>query len=259
MIGGKRPRDDDSEWLIVGATALPSWSIINCQFPVARLTHSGPHSNLWPVDTTAPAARLQVTAPKLMRAGGLLVVCGYGLLLMVPVIASVLIVSVLNFSWLTWVIPLLTFAAATALLPLGFGNPHIARIGRALAPPVTGQTRYLVQLSFNPRLRFGWRGLLDDADDIGWLSITSSTLEFSGDSVRLVLPISQAREVCVRSIGLRGLFLYQRVGVRVANLGDVKEVWFAERSSWLLSTSRRTTNELWQKIKASKDGITANG
>ena len=97
----------------------------------------------------------------------------------------------------------------------------------------------------------GLRGLLEDADDIGCLSFTSSEFVFHGDSVKLSVPFDQIERVRRQNVGLRGLFVYgPRIELAVSGLPNIKSLEFAERSSWLLPTSRRTTRKLFECLSA---------
>jgi len=106
---------------------------------------------------------------------------------------------------------------------------------------------FIVQLTLTPRLRSGLRALLEDADDIGWLSVTPSSLLFRGDSIQLTVPFTQIQQLEPQSIGWRGLFVWgPRVRLRVSGLPKVEALEFAERSSWLLPASRRTARRLFR-------------
>src|SRR5215471_14665695 len=117
---------------------------------------------------TAPM-QMQVREPRLLSDGAVLRACGYGVLLIVPVLLVLLAVSVLPFGWMTLVFPLAVLGAATVLLPFGAGNPLMAKLARDIHLPSRSAATFLVQITFIPRLRSGPRALLEDADDIGWL------------------------------------------------------------------------------------------
>src|SRR5690348_14643952 len=95
--------------------------------------------------------RLQLQDPRALTGWAALAACGYGLLVMLPVLVALLAVSVLRFGWLTLLLPLATFALATALLPFGFGNPLMRKLARQIpATPPSPERRFLVQLTFSP-------------------------------------------------------------------------------------------------------------
>jgi hypothetical protein len=194
---------------------------------------------------------MEINPPKLYTMGAVLTVVAYGLLLAVPVLAiAVVAVSVPRYGVISYLIPLLAIVIATFFLPFGFGNPHVMRLVRSLSPNAEpGDDRFIVQLTLTPRLRSGLRALLEDADDIGWLIVTDSSLVFEGDSVRLTVPVEQIRQLRPQSIGWRGLFVWgPRVRLSVSGLPDVEVLEFAERSSYLLPASRRTAQRLYRSL-----------
>ena len=196
------------------------------------------------------AATIEVAQPKLFRAGAVAAVNAYGALLATPFLISILVVSVTKFSIFTALIPLLVVAATAYFLPFGLGNTHITRLVRSLNPTVAkGGEGFVVQLTLSPRLRSGLRALLEDADDIGYLTFSGNELLFQGDSVKLSVPFDRIELVRPRNIGLRGLFVYgRRIKVVVSGLPQVESVEFAERSSWLLPTSQAITRRLYQRL-----------
>ena len=146
-------------------------------------------------------------------------------------------------------IPLLVIVATLYFLPFGLGNAYVARLIRALKPG-TGkdQEAFVVQLTLSPRIRSGLLAVIEDADDIGWLSFTASELLFHGDSVKLSIPFDQIKKVQRQNIGLRGLFVISRIELVIPELPKVKSLEFAERSSWVLPTSRKITKNLYQQL-----------
>jgi hypothetical protein len=117
-----------------------------------------------------------------------------------------------------------------------------------------GEDRFIVQLTLAPRIRYGLRALIEDADDLGCLSFTASDLLFQGDSVRLRIPWKQITEVRPQNIGWRGRYLYgSRIKITVAGVSNIEAVTFSERSSLLLPTSKRVTRKLHERICAGRD------
>jgi hypothetical protein len=200
---------------------------------------------------TPAAAQFQCSPPRSLTFGTVLLLSAYGLLLVIPVLLSIIIVSLLHLSLLTFLLPVLAVALTTFLLPLGFGNPYVVRLARSLPPnPAMTPSSFVVQLTFSPRLRSGLRALLEDADDIGWLSIGECALSFYGDSVQLSIPFSQIRDVRTESIGWRGLFLYGRpTVVSISGLPNVNTLKLAERASWLLPASRSNARKLYGALR----------
>jgi hypothetical protein len=121
---------------------------------------------------------------------------------------------------------------------------------RSLNPAASkSEDGFIVQLTLSPRIRSGLRAILDDADDVGYLSFTESELLFQGDSVRLSVPFDRIEQVLPQNIGLRGLFVYgRRIRVVASGLPRLTAFEFAERSSWLLPDSRRITRKLAERL-----------
>jgi hypothetical protein len=203
-----------------------------------------------PPSTTA---RIEITPPKVFTLASVLVVCAFGVLLTIPLLISVLGLSLMRPGILSLLILLVIIAATAYCLPFGLGNPYVARLAQSLRPaPNNTQELFLVQLTLSPRIRSGILAVVEDADDIGWLSFAGSELVFYGDSVRLSVPFDQIKTVRRQNIGLRGLFVISRIAVVVSGLPKVESLEFAERSSWLLPTSRRTTSKLFQQVASHK-------
>jgi hypothetical protein len=193
-----------------------------------------------------------VTEPRRFSGSAVLVLNALGLLLIVPVLISFLAVSAVQLSLLTFLVPLAVVALTVLFLPLGFGNPYVSRVVRSLEPAAEDESaNFIVQLTTVPRLRGGVRALIEDADDVGWLTVGPDRLSFRGDSVRLSVPRERLGKVALKNIGWRGLFLYgSRVMITVPDLPNVQAVLFAERSSWLLPGSRRESRRLYERLAA---------
>jgi hypothetical protein len=202
---------------------------------------------------------IEIARPRLFTLGAALIVNAYGLLLVAPLFAAILVVSVIPFGLLTWLIPVLVIGASAFFLPFGLGNTHIARLVRsqnaAAKPDGEG---FIVQLTFSPRIRSGLQATLEDADDIGYLSFSAMGLQFQGDSVKLSVPYDRIAQVQPHNVGLRGRFVYgRRIKVVVTSLPNVDFIEFAERSSWLLPNSRAMTKRLFQRLSTkATQGVT---
>jgi hypothetical protein len=196
------------------------------------------------------AATIEIAQPRLFAAGAVAVVNAYGILLAVPFIIAVLAVSLIKFGFLTILIPFLAVAATAYFLPFGLGNTHVSKLVRSLNPAAgKDEDGFIVQLTLSPRIRSGLRAVLDDADDIGYLSFTGTELLYQGDSVKLSIPFALIEQVRPQNIGLRGLFVYgRRIKVTASGLPQITSLEFAERSSWLLPDSRRITRKLSERL-----------
>jgi hypothetical protein len=204
----------------------------------------------WPMH--ASSATVEVVQPRLFTLGAVLTVNAYGLALAAPFLMSILVVSLIPFGVLTVLIPFLVVAGTAYFLPFGLGNTHITRLVRSLRPAASqGGKGFVVQLTLSPRIRSGFRAILEDADDIGHLSFTSAGLVFDGDSVRLFVPYDHIEQVRPQNIGLRGLFVYgRRIKIMVSGLPEAEALEFAERSSWFLPASSRITRQLCERLAA---------
>lgn len=201
----------------------------------------------------ADSARIEITRPRLFTTGAVIMVNAYGVLMIMPVFSAMLAVSVIKLGVLTLLIPLLALAVTACFLPFGLGNTHITRLVRSLHPDA-GQKEdgFIVQLTLSPRLRSGLRALMEDADDIGYLTVSASELCFQGDSVRLSVPWRDIRLVRPRNIGWRGLFVYgRRIKLEVSGCREAESFEVAERSSWLLPASRAITRRLYERLSSS--------
>jgi hypothetical protein len=201
-------------------------------------------------ETTAISkARIEIAEPNRFTMKAVVAVNLFGLLLAIPVLVSVLYVSLLRFGFGTVLIPCLVVAVTVVFLPLGFGNPYVARLARSLQPASEEGEGFIVQLTLSPRIRAGLRAIMEDADDVGYLSVTADAIRFAGDSVRLCVPQSSIEEVQIQNIGLRGLYVYGgRVAVRVRGLPGVEVLEFAERCSWFLPGSWRISRRLQERF-----------
>ena len=198
------------------------------------------------------SATIEIAPPRLFTAGAVVTVSAYGILLAAPFFAAILVVSLIKFGILTVLIPLLAVAATAYFLPFGLGNAHVTRLVQSLNPAAgKSEDGFIVQLTLSPRIRSGLRAILDDADDIGYLSFTGTELLFQGDSVKLSVPFNYIEQVQPQNIGLRGLFVYgRRIRVRVSGLPQIEALEFAERASRVLPTSRAITRKLCERLSA---------
>jgi len=196
------------------------------------------------------SAKFEITRPRLFTAGAVAVVNAYGMLMITPIFSAIIAVSVIKLGVFTVLIPLLALAATAFFLPFGLGNTHVTRLVRSLNPGA-GQKGdgFIVQLTVSPRLRSGLRALLEDADDIGYLTFSGKGLSFQGDSVQLSVPWENIQLVRSLNIGWRGLFVYgRRIKLVVSGWPEVESFEIAERSSWLLPASRAITRRLYERL-----------
>jgi hypothetical protein len=197
-------------------------------------------------------ATIEITQPKVFTLRAVVMVNAYGLLLVGPVLAAMVVVSLIKFSALTVLIPLAVVAGTAYFLPFGGGNTHVRRLVRSLgAARGKGGEGFVVQLTLWPRIRSGLQAVMEDADDIGWLTFEKEGVRFEGDSVKAFVPYERIQAVHTENSGLRGGFVYgRRIKVLVPDLRKTECLEFMERSSWFLPESRRITRELCVELSA---------
>jgi hypothetical protein len=197
-----------------------------------------------------PEPNFEIKAPRLFGMPAVLMIWAYGIFLIIPVVAAFLAVTMIRLSLWTMLIPLLTLAATAWFVPVGQGNAYIRRKLRSPQVAPISQPAYVVQLSLNPRLRKGLRAALEDADDFGYLSFDEDGFRFDGDSIQLRAPYANIKEVWQQNVGWRGRFIYgPRVTIVVEGSSGVQSLEFAERSSTLISDSKKTARELWRQFE----------
>lgn len=195
--------------------------------------------------------KLEIQSARLFTSRAVLIVCAFGLLLVIPVLLSMLVMSSLQFGIWTVLIPLGAICVATLFLPFGFGNTYVARLARSFRPADWRNSDcFIVQITFLPRIRSGLRAVLEDADDIGSLNLSAAELEFRGDAVRFSIPYGQLRDLRLQTIGLRGLFVYPRLAITVSGLPGITDLRIADRAGWFLPMSHKRTRELHHRLAA---------
>jgi hypothetical protein len=195
-------------------------------------------------------SQMVVDAPRQLTLSAVLILYLLGMLSFLLIFAGIIVACLLKFE----AIPLLLVAVALAVLfpPLCFENLYVRRlVGRLATNDAKPTDGFIVQLTVSPRLRQGLRSNLDDADDIGYLSLTPNELLYKGDSVRLSIPISNIKKIQSQNIGWRGLYLYgRRTTIIPTGLENVDSLEFTDRSSCILPASRRNSTRLYQRLCA---------
>jgi hypothetical protein len=195
----------------------------------------------------------EIRDPKLFTSRSILALHVYNLALLLPILASLIVVSLFRLGVVTLLVPLLSIAATAYILPLGTGNALIRRLAKRIPAPPQPKPQSpdktvktcVGQLTVYPRLRNGFRAMIDDADDIGTLTIDGDSVRFTGDSVTLVLPFSSISTIHPHNIGIRGRFLYGKpIEFRVKGVPTVERFDFVERQSLVLPASKRISKEL---------------
>lgn len=202
------------------------------------------------------AARIEIVPPARFGARAELAIHAWGVVLVLPVLACVVVISLGKLALWHLLAPAAAIAWTAYFLPLGLGNASLSRLVRGLNPAAgQGPDGFIVQLTLSPRIRSGLWAELEDADDIGYLRLAETELVFEGDSVKVSLPYHEIGRVRRRNIGLRGLFVCgRRITVEISGCSKVSALEFAERSSWVLPASRRTSQRLWEGLTAKVAG-----
>jgi len=118
-------------------------------------------------------------------------------------------------------------------------------------PGAATSRSYLVQLTLAPRVRKGIRATLEDADDFGYVTFDEDGFVYEGDAITLRVPFQNLRQVWQQNVGWRGRFVYgPRVTIEVDGLKGIAFIEFAERSSLIISQSKRTARELAADFEA---------
>src|SRR5437588_2572132 len=169
------------------------------------------------------AAKIEISQP---RGFGVVSIFGkyvFSLLLAIPFVAAFLIIStVKNLGIWTIGVPLLALGGTVYFLP-SLGNVYVYWMLRGITPQTSNDfpPARIVQITLCPRIRTGFRALIEDADDIGYLSFAESELRFHGDSLQVILPFEQLKAVRGENIGLRGAYLScGRIRLDISGLGD---------------------------------------
>jgi len=133
---------------------------------------------------------------------------------------------------------------------LGLVNPYVKRIVRSfLGSPSAIRERDVFQISLRPRLYGGLRGFLEDADDVGALTLGPDSLAFEGDRITLSIPYSQIQTVERRRVGWRGLWVCgNRIEVQAKDGVAEGSFEFLERSSCTLPGSHGIAARVFRQL-----------
>ncbi len=192
---------------------------------------------------------LEIGKPRRFSIAALLGIYACSLLLIIPLVAVLLAVTIQPLGIFALILPLLVLVGTVLLSPL-LGNLCIKRLVAQAGPDVPPQGMFIVQLTCTPRLRSGFRALIDDADDIGRLMFSPSGLVFHGDSVTLRLPYKCVAQVEPHNVGFRGVFaLRRRIALEISGLPEIEAIELAERSSHALPESAKITRKLCEQLE----------
>ncbi len=125
-------------------------------------------------------------------------------------------------------------------------NPYIKYIARKCSKNGSDSVFSVVcQIRLFPRVYTGFRGFMDDADDIGQLQISQGSLAFRGDHIQCFLPFGCIEKIDCKNVGWRGGWLYgHRIKIQTSVFGKYEGLELAERHSITLISSHRITNRI---------------
>jgi hypothetical protein len=201
----------------------------------------------------AAAAKYEIRAPRLLHRWSILTLNLYGVLLMLPILAAFVYVSLARLSWWSVGVPLGAVALSMFFLPFGFGNLSLRQWARSIIAPVGGSPPIAVQVRILPPpvVRSTPRKWMEDADDIGLASGQDGLLLFHGDATTIMLPKACVGSVKRRNIGWRGFFVYGgRTIVTVRGVPGLEQLEFAERESLILPQSWSAARRLLRSLRA---------
>ncbi|HCE42233.1 MAG TPA: hypothetical protein DET40_01625 [Lentisphaeria bacterium] len=121
--------------------------------------------------------------------------------------------------------------------------------GRIVSPPPEGA--HVCQISTTPKLCSGLRAVLEDADDIGYVTISADSVEFRGDSVDFSISGAEISNVGSCNVGWRGYWVAgRRIKLTINGHDRFKEIEISERHSWTIPGSRSLADQLHAQISS---------
>jgi len=131
------------------------------------------------------------------------------------------------------------------------GNPYVRIMVNKYEGLIESNKKdFIFQVSFTPRVHGGFRGFMEDADDIGYLKVSENSIIFAGDHVNFILPFTKIEDISLKNSGWRCLWLYgQRIKLMTNVLPNYQAIELVERQSNTLLSSKNITAGIVQKIK----------
>ncbi|MFA6567973.1 MAG: hypothetical protein WCS96_07145 [Victivallales bacterium] len=119
-------------------------------------------------------------------------------------------------------------------------------VGRIMSPP---EGAHVCQISMTPKLCCGLRAFLEDADDIGYLTISSDCIEFRGDSIEFSIPKAEISNFRNYNIGWRGCWIIgKRIKFTISGHDKFKEIEVCERHTCTIPNSRFLSDQIYAQI-----------
>lgn len=137
------------------------------------------------------------------------------------------------------------------LSPAILGNPYVRYIAHGfLQQEQSNELVYICQVSFSPRLHGGFRGFMEDADDVGHLQISDVAIRFTGDHTEFVLPFDLIKVVSYSNVGWRGFWIAGgRINIMTNALDDYEEFEILERQSNTVITAQRISEDIFHELE----------
>src|SRR5690348_11629881 len=110
--------------------------------------------------------KIEISEP---RRFGMISIAGkylFSFLPAIPVLAALLAISLKNLGLWSLILPVVLLAGMIYILPF-FGNSYVSWIVHAANAGSLSKDKVIVQITLCPRIRTGFRGLIEDADDVG--------------------------------------------------------------------------------------------
>ena len=203
---------------------------------------------------------IAITEPKRFRLSQILAINAFGIAIGLPCGIAFGAGAVVLVAGTCSGTPLLTFVGLAALLvfagslfvmPTMWANPYVRHLVRKAGhSPNSEANAFLVQLALHPRLHDGCRGWLEDADDIGFLTISADGVTFTGDHVSLHVAPESIERLRVRNVGWRGLwFCGSRIELSVSDLNNVDTIEFCDRNALTALGCARNSKSMIHAIR----------
>jgi hypothetical protein len=169
------------------------------------------------------------------------------LFLLTKATTPIILVLSLMFSAICLMAGFILFYFFPLLLNVNYYIKFIA--GRIVSQAPEGA--HVCQISMTPKICCGLRAVLEDADDIGYLSISDNSVVFKGDTIDFSIPKAEISDIRSCSIGWRGYWIAgRRIKLAVSGHEKFKEIEISERHSCTIPGSRSLSDQICSRISA---------
>lgn len=137
------------------------------------------------------------------------------------------------------------------LWPSVLGNAYVRRIvKRCPIQESPGNMPFVCSVTLSPRLHLGFRGFMEDADDVGHLLLTADAVIFNGDQVRIVLPYTSIDGISYATSGWRGLWIAgKKIKITTNAFPGLNSLTFMERQSNTVTSALRISKEIIRELE----------